>query len=94
MRKSLAISGIRLDLPHIRALHDVIALCGGIGAATDIIGVHKMHLYRCLRGSVDLDPAHARTLCKATEQRIKIDEICPEAYGKLRQTELSYTVRK
>jgi len=94
MRKSLAISGMNLEEPRVRALHDAIALCGGITSASDLIGVHKMHLYRCLQQTTELAPEHARVLCKAGGHRIKIDEICPEAYSKLSQKELGYTVRK
>lgn len=94
MRKSLDISGVDLAKPRVRALYDAIALCGGIYAATELLGVHKMHLYRCLRETVAISAEHARVLCKAGGHRIKIDEICPEAYSKLSQKELGYTVRK
>jgi hypothetical protein len=94
MRKSLAISGMNLDNPPVRALHDAIALCGGVVSASTLIGVHKMHLYRCLQETASLEPEHARILCKESGNRIKIDEICPGAYGKLHHKELSYTVRK
>lgn len=94
MRQSLAINGIKLDVPHIRALRDAIALVGGASSACKLLGVHRMQLYRCLKGIHDIAPEHARTLSKECDYRIKIDEMCPETFGKLHHRELSYTVRK
>lgn len=84
--------------PDRFAVYEAIRLVGGYSKAAEICGLpHREQVRRWLMEDMTyskIKPEHARILSKACGYRVKVDEMCPEAYDKLSQKELSFPIRK